>query len=102
MNQSGIPLLHVRGEGSVELHDRHQASRRGSKSHCGRFGLRTEWSSIRSTRSSAQGGFGIDFRIGSLGAISKGALDSEGVPVVRILHDGTRDTEVYSRIRVLD
>ena len=56
----------------------------------------------RSTRSSAQGGFGIDFRIGLLGTHSKGALDSEGVPVVRILHDGTRDTEVYNRIRVLD
>ena len=30
--------------------------------------------------------FGTDIRIASLGALSKGTLDSEGDPVARILH----------------
>ena len=46
--------------------------------------------------------FGTDICIGSLGALSKGTPDSGGDPVLHILHDGTRDTEVIYRIRVLD
>ena len=46
--------------------------------------------------------YGTDIRIGSLGALSKGTLDSEGDPVVCILHDGMRDAEVNNQIRVLD
>ena len=43
--------------------------------------------------------YGQDLRFGSLGALCKGQYD-DGVPDVRLLHDGTRGTDVNPYIRV--
>ena len=53
------------------------------------------------TSTEARRRYGSKLRVGSLGALFKN-FDAEGVPVVRVVQDGTRGVDVNSRIRVRD
>ena len=55
----------------------------------------------RTTREDASRRYGARLRVGSLGAQVKG-VDDHGQVVVRVLHDGTREVSVNSRIQVRD
>ena len=56
---------------------------------------------VRLTATEAKLQYGDRLRVAALGALVKGT-DSQGAPVIRVLHDGTRGVNVNTHIKVRD